>query len=46
MNVLVYSVLSACVLQNLCVIEKDAFDVTDVNENEVCQDGTFARDGH
>ena len=46
MNILVDSVLSACVLHNLCVIERDAFDVPDVNEDEICQDGTFARDGH
>ena len=24
----------------------DAFDVPDVNEDEIRQDGTFARDGH
>ena len=46
MNILVDSVLLACVLHNLCVIERDSFDVPDVNEDEICQDGTFARDGH
>ena len=40
------SVPSACVLHKLCVIERGAFDVPDVNEDEICQDGTFARDGH
>ena len=44
MNILVDSVQSACVLHILCVIERDAFDVSDVYEYEICHDGTFSRD--
>ena len=39
------SVLAACVLHNLYVLEGDAFDVSEVNEDNVCQDDLFARDG-
>ena len=45
MHMLVNYVLSACVLHNLCVLESDVFDVPEVNENDICKDDLFARDG-
>ena len=46
MNLLVDSVLSACVLHNLCILERDAFDFADLEETETCHDDVLARDGH
>lgn len=45
MHLLVNSVLAACVLHNLCVLERDAFDFSEVNEDDICQNDLFARDG-
>ena len=41
----VNSVMAPCVLNNLCVLERDVFDVPGVNEDDICQDDIFARDG-
>lgn len=46
LTILVDSVLSACVLHNLCVLERDIFDVPDVGEDENCEDNMYARDGN
>ena len=45
MHMLVNYVLSACVLHNLCVLESDVFDVPEVNEDDICKDDLFARNG-
>ena len=45
MHIFINSVLAACVLHSLCVFERDAFEVPEVNEEDFCQDDLFARDG-
>jgi hypothetical protein len=46
MNMLVDSILAACILHNVCISEKDLFEIPDAEENEACFDDIFARDGH
>ena len=45
MHILVNYVLAACVLHNLYVLERGAFEVPEVNKDDICQDDLFARNG-
>ena len=45
MHILVNYVLAACVLHNLYVLERDAFEVPEVNKDDICKDDLFTRNG-
>lgn len=45
-TLLVDSVLSACVLHNLCLFENDVFEVAEIEEDDVCNGDYYEREGH
>ena len=45
-TLLVDSVLSACVLHNLCLFENDVFEAAEIEEDDVCNGDYYEREEH